>query len=62
MVGSIPELGLWDAEKNSIKLDWTEGHIWRVRFKRSDLPAVFEFKFLIKDDNGIVAWERDPNH
>ena len=62
MVGSVPELGSWDAERRAIKMNWTKDHIWRVRFQRNTLPPVFEFKFLIKDDNGIVAWERDPNH
>ena len=62
MVGSVPELSNWNALKGGVRLTWTEGHIWRVKFKRSQLPQAFEFKFVIRDGRGVVRWEGNPNH
>ena len=62
MVGSVLELGDWDAQRKGVKLTWSDGHIWRVKFKRCQLPPIFEFKFVIKDGRGVVRWEGNPNH
>ena len=62
MVGSVPELGNWNPQQEGVRMTWTEGHIWRVKFKRNQLPPTIEFKFVIRDGQGVVRWERDPNH
>ena len=62
MVGSIKELGSWDPHQSGIRLTWSDGHIWRVKFKTDDLPTDFEFKFVIIADSKVVRWEGKQNH
>ena len=76
MVGSVPELGFWDANSAGLRLNWSEGHIWRIKVPKASLPDSFEFKFVVRarDVNAtdvtegrpyqadLVRWEGDPNH
>ncbi|EAW11709.1 putative glucan 1,4-alpha-glucosidase [Aspergillus clavatus NRRL 1] len=63
IVGSIPELGSWDATK-AVALSATKysasNPLWFVTI---DLPAgkSFEYKYIRKQTNGNVKWESNPN-
>ena len=46
----------------SVRMTWSERHIWRVTLPRSAITDVFEFKFVIRDDAKVVRWEGNPNH
>jgi glucoamylase len=63
VVGSIAELGTWDATK-AVKLNadmYTDGTpLWYGSLKLA-AGTKFEYKYVRKDANGAVTWESDPN-
>jgi glucoamylase len=63
VVGSIAELGTWDATK-AVKLNadmYTDGTpLWYGSLKLA-AGTKFEYKYVRKDANGAVMWESDPN-
>jgi glucoamylase len=63
VVGSIAELGTWDATK-AVKLNadmYTDGTpLWYGSLKLA-AGTKFEYKYVRKDASGSVTWESDPN-
>jgi len=59
VVGSIPALGSWDPA-NAIALSSAGYPIWTATVS---LPAntSFQYKYIKKNPDGLVAWESDPN-
>ena len=43
-------------------MTWSDKHIWKVSFPREQIGEQFDFKFVIRDGDGIVRWEGGPNH
>ena len=58
--GSTSELGLWCAEK-ALPLSGDEFPDWRGRLTLPVTVNYFEYKYLIKSDDGEVMWETCPN-
>lgn len=60
--GGCPELGMWDPGK-AIVMNDARFPQWSVNIEFKNLPASFEYKFLIlkKTTGEVVAWEGDNN-
>lgn len=46
VLGSIPELGNWTEHR--LKLEWTEGHIWRNTEPLLVSNPIFEYKYVVQ--------------
>lgn len=58
IVGSLPQLGGWDLSK-ALPLSWHPGHRWSAEVV---LPVdSFEFKAVVVEGAGRVAWEDGAN-
>lgn len=59
VVGSDPELGNWDLE-NGVAMEYTGNNEW---FAEVDVPqaTMIEYKYVIRDANGVVTWEGAKN-
>jgi alpha-amylase len=62
VVGSAPELGSWNTN-NAVPLNWVDSDSWAgmVTFTSSKGTTV-QYKYIVKNPNGSVIWESDPNH
>jgi len=62
--GSIDQLGSWETN-DAVALSADEytsaDHLWFVNLS---LPAgtTFQYKYIIKQSDGSITWEADPNH
>jgi hypothetical protein len=45
-----------------MKMNWTEGHLWKIEFRLSEVDETLEFKFVIKEGSHVVRWEEGFNH
>ena len=63
IIGSVRELGDWDADLGALPLDWCEGDVWsrEVTVKRACVPRL-EYKYIVRSDSGKVKWESGGNH
>lgn len=63
IVGSVRELGEWDARSSSIAMEWGSGDMWScvVTVKRADV-ARLEYKYFVRSDEGSLRWEVGGNH
>lgn len=60
VVGSLPELGEWDAAKAQPML-WNQGGNWAFELITKKLEP-FDYKYLVTDDKGnVVRWEGGLN-
>ena len=59
VVGSIPELGSWNASE-AVKMFWNQDNVWSVEVIVPRKYANFEWKFVILKNND-VAWESRQN-
>lgn len=59
VVGNLEELGKW--KDYNIHLIWTEGHIWRSLQPIIVRESYFEYKYVLLQDNEVVAWEQGVN-
>lgn len=61
VTGSHPELGSWDTDKARL-MSYFPGDEWKIEI---DFPAgkniEFEYKYIIKHDNGFLLWEGGNN-
>lgn len=59
VVGSIPALGGWSTDA-AIALDSTSYPVWS---KTVSIPpsSAFQYKYIVKDANGVVTWESGAN-
>lgn len=59
VVGSLPALGNWDPSQ-AVKLNPAAYPVWASTLT---LPAstAFQYKYIVKDANGTVAWESGGN-
>ncbi|WAL64995.1 alpha-amylase family glycosyl hydrolase [Amycolatopsis cynarae] len=59
VVGSLPQLGNW-SPASSVALSSAGYPVWSASV---DLPAntTFQYKYLVKNSDGTVTWESDPN-
>ena len=62
VVGSVPELGLWNVEK-ALLLDDSNFPEWSIAIDLTTVKNAFEYKFLILDKKtrNVVAWENCNN-
>lgn len=63
IVGSLEQLGNWQSfDSDNCSLTWTQGHVWtsNIMAIRSH-KSIFQYKYIIKDDNGNVTWENGYN-
>ena len=63
LVGSVRELGNWEATDSAVNLKWTDGDVWTttVAVKRADVPRI-EYKYLVRSPDSSVRWESGGNH
>lgn len=60
VTGSCPELGSWDLRTSPL-MTYGEGDIWSLALELPpDLPE-FEYKYVLKTDEGRVMWEAGEN-
>jgi glucoamylase len=59
LVGSIPALGSWNTG-NAIAMTHA-GSTWTTTVNLPQSTAI-EYKYIIKNGDGSVTWEQDPNH
>lgn len=59
VVGNLEELGKWKEYK--CHLIWTEGHIWRSAKPIVVRESYFEYKYVLLEDEKVVAWEEGVN-
>ena len=64
VVGSIPQLGSWDANK-AFKMKWTDGHHWvaeNIRVSEADGdPTFFMYKYALFRKGRHQFFERGFN-
>lgn len=60
--GSCDALGNWDTSR-AVRLSDADYPTWRCALKLAELPAQFEYKFVILDKNNgkVVGWELNDN-
>jgi hypothetical protein len=63
IVGSVRELGKWDADDGSLPLHWSENDLWSaiITVKRADVPRL-EYKYIVRSQDGKTTWEKGGNH
>lgn len=55
VVGSTKELGAWKEYK--CKLIWTKGHIWKSEVPFEVSESVFQYKYVLVEEDGSIQWE-----
>jgi len=61
VVGTHPLLGSWNPDK-ALKLTYAQGDEWRGEIEIPHAPSIhFEYKYLIRHDNGEIDWEARAN-
>ncbi|MDP8263225.1 MAG: 4-alpha-glucanotransferase [Candidatus Ancaeobacter aquaticus] len=61
LVGSHPELGSWDIKKANA-MTYFPGDEWKTEVMLSkEHSKLFEYKYIIRRDNGTVRWEASNN-
>lgn len=64
IVGNIAELGSWDTTKAVAlsAIDYTSSNpLWWVTLTLQPGESI-QYKYINVASNGVVTWERDPNH
>lgn len=59
VVGNLEELGLWIEYK--CHLEWTEGHVWKSVEPIIVRESYFEYKYVLLQENQVIAWEEGVN-
>jgi hypothetical protein len=55
LIGSTPELGKW---KTPLKMQWHQGHNWKLSEPLRPTKSCFTYKFVVVGENGKIAqWE-----
>lgn len=64
LVGNVPELGNWNPDDAVGPMFNQIVYSYPTWYMDVNVPAheELEFKFIIKDDNGLVTWESGSNH
>ena len=57
VVGSLPELGSWDAQK-APSMQWCAGHRWKLEVTLPKTP----FEFKVRGLNGLLVLLAYPKH
>ena len=61
VTGSAAALGSWDTAA-ALKLQARDSQYFTLALSRAELPAAFEYKFFIKDENsGAIFWQSAVN-
>ena len=55
VMGSIPELGSWT--EFACPMTWTDGHVWVTNDLTVRSQAIFQYKYVIKQEQGETIWE-----
>jgi len=59
-VGQIPALGAWkDMKIGAMK--WTDWHVWRTAIQVPSNTAVFQYKYVVFQENDSAIWEKGYN-
>ncbi|MGN8026431.1 carbohydrate-binding module family 20 domain-containing protein [Microbacterium sp. 22242] len=59
VAGSLPQLGGWDPA-SAVKLDPSAYPVWSATVALPPNTA-FQYKYIVKDANGVVTWESGAN-
>ena len=59
--GNVPALGAWDESK-AVKMNIVDEYRWAVSLFSSKLKGNIEYKFIKKNKDGDIEWERGDNH
>ena len=59
VVGNLEELGVWKEYK--CHLEWTDGHIWRSVEPIIVRESYFEYKYVMLEEDKVIAWEEGVN-
>jgi len=59
VVGNLPALGAWDAQRG-LKLKWSEGHVWAAAVDL-EVGSKVEFKVVCVGGDGGDVWEGGAN-
>jgi len=61
LAGSSKLLGQWDAAQAQ-KMNYRDGGFWNVAVSTTQQKGRIEYKYLVKDDSGLIQWEWGANH
>ena len=61
MIGDLDLFADWEDKKLGYPMKWTSGHNWIAEIPEDILPIEFEFKFIVKERDGSLTWEKREN-